>query len=298
MWADNLADILRDAGRNVVEVPGWKRRGFTAQGYGGPELVSVESLIAHWTATVPDAPGDYPTLNTILYGNGSTPGPLSQTGLGRNGTWYCIAAGLCNHAGAATHGKYTNPRSIGVEAEYHPAQGAWPDEQAVSYEIGMAAIAVEYNVPVSDIRGHYEIAYPLGRKSDPNTIPGGMDGFRERVARWQREGFDMSLTKDQNDWLYRIYMAATGEISAMNGRLEALVTGVDVVPSGKNAGESVAFWERVWNERLQGDPDAAGNPFDAEAWKWLVDRARDSDRLDRVERLVERIATALGVNEV
>src|SRR5687767_78769 len=94
MMLTNLADILRGAGLTVVEADGWKTRG-----YRGQQMSGVKSIVPHWTASSPAARGDYPTLNTILHGTSETPGPLSQLGLGRSGTWYVCAAGLCNHAG-------------------------------------------------------------------------------------------------------------------------------------------------------------------------------------------------------
>jgi hypothetical protein len=177
MMLTNLADILRGAGLPVVEIDGWKTRSADGGNFAG-----VYSIICHWTATNPAAKGDYPTLSTILNGNGATPGPLSQLGLGRNGTWYVIAAGVCWHAGVVDVPDHNNYRAIGIEAEYHPDQGGWPDVQQRSYERGCAALAKAFNVPVSQIQGHYEVARPVGRKSDPNTLPGGMAGFRQRVS--------------------------------------------------------------------------------------------------------------------
>lgn len=177
MMLTNLADILRGAGLPVVEADGWKTRSAD-----GNAFVGVRSIICHWTATNPAARGDYPTWNTILNGNGSTPGPLSQLGLGRGGTWYTFAAGVAWHAGVVDTPDHNNYHGIGIEAEYHPDQGAWPDVQQRSYERGCAALARAFNVPVSQIQGHYEVARPLGRKSDPTTLPGGMPGFRQRVS--------------------------------------------------------------------------------------------------------------------
>lgn len=200
MMLTDLADVLRAADLKVVEVSGWKTRGYLGQ-----QMSGAKSVLCHWTGTNPAATGDYPTLNTILNGNSNTPGPLSQTGLGRDGTWYVIAAGLCNHAGTVDRWECSNPYSIGVEAEYHPDQGAWPDVQQRSYERGCAAMRAHYGIPLDLVRGHYEAAIPYGRKPDPSTLPGGMPGFRQRVAAanfQEEDDLDATQASQLNDlWI-------------------------------------------------------------------------------------------------
>ncbi|CAF1248999.1 unnamed protein product [Rotaria sordida] len=72
-----LADILRGAGVNVVEVAGWKTRGHGV-------MSSVKGIIVHHTAG--PATGDFPSLAVVRDGTSSLAGPLSQLGLGRTGT--------------------------------------------------------------------------------------------------------------------------------------------------------------------------------------------------------------------
>ncbi|CAF1192845.1 unnamed protein product [Rotaria sordida] len=74
-----LADILRGAGLNVVEVAGWKTRGHGM-------MSSVKGIIVHHTAG--PATGDFPSLAVVRDGTSSLAGPLSQLGLGRTGTCY------------------------------------------------------------------------------------------------------------------------------------------------------------------------------------------------------------------
>lgn len=213
MMLTDLADVLRAGGLRVVEVPGWKTRSGD-----GDDFVAVKGILCHWTATNPAASGDYPTLNTILHGNGSTPGPLSQLGLGRDGTWYVIAAGVCWHAGTTDRVASDNYHAIGVEAEYHPNQGAWPEAQQRSYERGVAVLQRHYKVPLNEVRGHYEAAIPYGRKDDPKTLPGGMPGFRQRVAAVNLED-DVSA---EEVWNYPLQMVhADGTTHWANAR-EAL----------------------------------------------------------------------------
>lgn len=152
------ADVLRAAGLTVVEVAGWRTR--------GRELTAIRGGVVHHTATSSTARGDYPTLALVRDGRVGIPGPLSQLGLGRSGTWYVIASGRANHAGvvhsrfATTH---ANDYSIGVEAE-HPGKGTWPAAQYSAYVRGCAALGRHYGITWY---GHKEVAAPAGRKVDP-----------------------------------------------------------------------------------------------------------------------------------
>lgn len=160
----DLADVLRAAGLDVVEVPGWRTRG------NGP-MHAVDSVLLHHTATPASRAGDYPSLAVVrdgrdLDGDGDRDGPLAQLGLGRSGTWYVIAAGISWHAGAVDDSRYANPRAVGIEAE-HPGDGTpWPAAQLASYVRGVAALQRHYRIE-RRARGHKEAAVPYGRKIDP-----------------------------------------------------------------------------------------------------------------------------------
>ena len=166
LMVTNLADILRNAGLNVVEVDGWKTRGHG-------QMNPIKSIIVHHTAG--PATGDFPSLKIVRDGRSDLPGPLSQLGLGRTGTWYVIAAGLSYHAGATINDSlYANVNAIGVEAEGTglPATDTghvhWPEVQWQSYVKGVKALQAAFSVPTSRVLGHKEAAAPLGRKIDPN----------------------------------------------------------------------------------------------------------------------------------
>ncbi|CAF1500180.1 unnamed protein product [Rotaria sp. Silwood1] len=173
LMVTNLATILRNAGLNVVEVAGW-----TTRGHG--QMTSVKSIVVHHTAG--PASGDMPSLNFIRDGSTSLRGPLSQLALGRTGTWYVVAAGLCYHAGVVTDSSlYSNANAIGIEAEgtgvpsTNTGHTHWPEAQWQSYVRGVRALKNAFNVPTSRVKGHKEVASPLGRKIDPNF---SMDEFR------------------------------------------------------------------------------------------------------------------------
>lgn len=170
----DLAIAARKSGLRVVEVEGWKTRGRSPMAGGAPS-----GILVHHTATSSRAPGNYPTLNVILRGHGSLPGPLSQLGLGRDGTVYVIAAGRCNHAGKTDRTSSGNSYAIGIEAE-HSGVGPWPNEQYEAYVALVAALSKHYGIPVSEVRGHKEAAVPYGRKNDPNF---SMPAFRNDVTK-------------------------------------------------------------------------------------------------------------------
>jgi hypothetical protein len=178
MMLTDLADACRKSGLKVVEVDGWKTRGH------GP-MTRVDSIVCHHTATSKAAAGDYPSLGIVRDGRSDLPGPLSQLGLGRSGTVYVIAAGVSYHAGETFETAQDNWHAIGIEAE---ADGlsVWPAEQMDAYARLCRALIDHYQLNVSDVEGHKEVASPLGRKVDPNF---DMSRFREAVA---NQGDDMT----------------------------------------------------------------------------------------------------------
>jgi hypothetical protein len=224
MYLTDLADVLREAGLTVVEVSGWKTRGYrrlVGDTYRG-DLLGVGSIIAHHTATKWSSAGDYPTLSTVQEGRVDLPGPLAQLGLGRSGTWYVIAAGYANHTGATFEVWQMNSYALGIEAE---AAGTgdprdWPEVQVHSYARGVKALADHYGVPYDRVLGHKEIAAPMGRKTDPSF---DMEAFRARVRTTDITnpgGFLMGLTDDEQ----AILLKNSGETETL---ARQLVTKVD-----------------------------------------------------------------------
>jgi hypothetical protein len=175
-----LPGVLKDAGLKVALVDGWESRG---RGDMGP----VFGVICHHT--VGPRVGNMPSLHTLVNGRGGSattqalPGPLSQLGLGRDGTYYVIAAGRCNHAGAGSWNSITNGNTsfIGIEAENTGLHDdfPWPDVQMEAYRRGVAAILMYLGLEPACCAGHKEYALPRGRKPDPSF---DMDAFRVSVA--------------------------------------------------------------------------------------------------------------------
>jgi len=169
-----LSQVLLDAGLKVAEQPGWQDRG---RGDVGP----IKGVICHHTAGPLN--GNMPSLGIIINGRPDLAGPLSQLGLGRDGTYFVVAAGRCNHAGIGNWQGLTsgNTNFIGIEAENTglPNDSPWPAVQLDAYRRGVAAILKKIRANAIMCAGHKEYALPHGRKDDPDF---DMDQFRQQVA--------------------------------------------------------------------------------------------------------------------
>ena len=170
-----LPGVLEAAGLKVATVDGWDLR--------GGEMGIVRGVICHHTAS-PRRDLNMPSLNVLRDGRSDLPGPLAQLGLGRDGTYYVIAAGRCNHAGSGLWNGVSrgNSHFIGIEAENtgRADDFPWPHVQLDAYQRGVAAILRHLQLDAECCAGHKEYALPLGRKPDPNI---DMPGFRAAVAR-------------------------------------------------------------------------------------------------------------------
>jgi hypothetical protein len=175
-----LPSVLENAGLKVAPVDGWETRG---RGEMGP----VFGVICHHTGG--GKGGNMSSLAVIRDGRTAGPGvtalagPLAQLGLGRDGTFYVIAAGRCNHAGAGMWKGLSNGNGnfIGIEAQN--TGGAddlpWPAVQVQAYHRGVAAILKHIGRSPDFCSGHAEFALPAGRKTDPSL---DMTEFRLAVA--------------------------------------------------------------------------------------------------------------------
>jgi hypothetical protein len=170
-----LPDVLLAEGLKVAKVPGWENRG---RGDVGPTL----GVLCHHTAG--PKTGNMPSLRTIIEGRADLPGPLAQLGLGRDGTYYVVASGKANHAGAGSWRGVTtgNMSFIGIEAENTGKADdiPWPAVQVEAYQRGVAAILKHLGLSADCCAGHKEYALPAGRKQDPTL---DMVFFREAVAK-------------------------------------------------------------------------------------------------------------------
>src|SRR5262249_61505910 len=122
-----LPQVLLKAGLKVGEQPGWQERG---RGDIGP----VKGVMCHHTAGPPT--GIMPSLGIVTNGRPDLPGPLAQLCLGRDGTYFVVAAGRANHAGVGNWQGLSRGNSsfIGIEAENTghisgPKADPWPTVQ-------------------------------------------------------------------------------------------------------------------------------------------------------------------------
>ena len=175
-----LETVLKNAGLKVALVDGWQDRGHGDVG-------SIKGIICHHTAG--PKTGNMPSLKLVTQGRPDLSGPLSQLCLGRDGTFYVVAAGLAWHAGAGNWKGITtgNTSFIGIEAENtgindpkNPLNDTpWPAVQMDAYQRGVAAILQHIGQDESMCCGHKEYALPKGRKPDPTF---NMDDFRHVVG--------------------------------------------------------------------------------------------------------------------
>jgi peptidoglycan hydrolase-like protein with peptidoglycan-binding domain len=172
-----LPNVLLKEGLRVAEQPGWQTRGRGDVGI-------IKGVICHHTAGA--RTGNMPSLGVVTNGRDNLPGPLSQLCLGRDGTFFVVAAGRCNHAGEGNWQGITtgNSNFIGIEAENTgattgPNADPWPAVQLDAYRRGVAAILRKINANAIFCCGHREYALPVGRKPDPTF---DMEDFRRQVA--------------------------------------------------------------------------------------------------------------------
>ncbi|MEA3276446.1 MAG: N-acetylmuramoyl-L-alanine amidase [Pseudomonadota bacterium] len=173
-----LPKVLKDAGLKVAEQPGWKTRGHGDVG-------TIKGVICHHTAG--PRSGNMPSLRVVTEGTSNLSGPLSQLCLGRDGTFFVVAAGRAFHAGRGKWQGITSGNSsfIGIEAENTGLTSGpkndfpWPEVQMDAYARGVAAILTHIGADPIMCCGHKEYRLPRGFKIDPTF---NMSTFRVKVA--------------------------------------------------------------------------------------------------------------------
>ncbi|MFW2830100.1 N-acetylmuramoyl-L-alanine amidase [Sphingomonas sp. ID0503] len=174
-----LPAVLNRAGLGTAEYRDWRSRGRA-------EMGRVRGVMIHHTAGA--RTGNMPSLDLLVRGRPDLNGPLAQLGLGRDGTFYILAAGRANHAGEGVwQGIRTgNSSFIGIEAENSgKADDPWPDVQMEALRLGVAAILQHIGASHMMVCGHREYALPKGRKPDPIWE---MAPFRESVKALMQSG--------------------------------------------------------------------------------------------------------------
>lgn len=172
-YATWLASVLRDAGLEVVEHPGWRTRGL-----GEYRPFKVEHVVWHHDAS---APGDSPGVPDFMIRNMASAG--AQVWVDRKGRWHLIAAGRMPHAGSTRNG-VVNENSLGIETD-HTTGEDWPAELLASLRTGTAAILRHIGGTAGkNLHFHKSVCYPAGRKVDPDGL--GLRAERRRVRKQVR----------------------------------------------------------------------------------------------------------------
>lgn len=246
MRLTELADVLRGAGLDVYEDPGWKGR--------GRELTTIHGIVWHHTATGPTWL-DGRVLDLLRNGRQDLPGPLAQLGLRRDGTWVVVASGRANHNGYGTWGN----DSLGIEAYNSGLGEPWPSVQYESWVAGTAALCRHLDLPASKVWGHRET--DPRRKIDPTGI--NMADARRDIQRAMNAGGSPmvpSWAKDAVEWAKAQGISNGERLNEPVTRAEALTmlhryaegTKNRVVPSWARAG--YAAFGRFINQRNPNAP--------------------------------------------
>ena len=166
LFLSNAGNILRDAGLNVIEMPGWQDRGESD----GP-FNPIAIMLHH------DGMGL--GFNTNPNDDMNVPNYMSRNGVNgapfwvrKDGVWVVLAAGRKWHAGIGNGWKAIpanqgNTYSAGVETD-HTTGNPWPKEQLDSIHVGCRALVKAYGWDAANCCGHKE--YAPGRKTDPENF--------------------------------------------------------------------------------------------------------------------------------
>lgn len=187
-YLTDLADVLRGAGLDVVELDGWQ---FRSRGSGGYDSGRPTHVMVHHTASPPSASGASDANYCAYYDEDA---PLSNLCLDRDGCWWILAGGATNTNGKGgpldgVPADSMNTHSIGVEANGGYGY-SWPDVQQDSYVRGVATLCQRYGIRY--VRGHVEWA-PT-RKVDP----AGQSRWASGAATWNLNAFRNDVTAAQS----------------------------------------------------------------------------------------------------
>lgn len=172
-----LAAVLRAAGLDPVELPGWRNRGHGA-------FKDIRGVMVHHTGS------NRASAVSIAQGRPDLAGPLSQLHIARDGTVTVVAAGVAWHAGVGMYpwvpANMGNWHLIGIECANSgtspsaPHRRNWPDAQYFALVACCAAINSRLGQTSARTIGHKEYAGRSQGKWDPGAID--MDILRVDIA--------------------------------------------------------------------------------------------------------------------
>lgn len=188
-----VPDILRDAGINVITIPGYERR---SRATGGFDLPGPFGMSVHHTA------GSMNGIVAATYGAlQHVSKPICNIEWDRQGNAYVAACGASNTVGAGGPlgrikgpGNYGNPTTFGNEIQNRGTGEPYPEPQQEAVVVGLSALYAvgheefgwEMDIPVDRLFAHFEWA-PT-RKIDP-AGPSRWWDPNERYGKWRMVAF-------------------------------------------------------------------------------------------------------------
>lgn len=213
----HIADRLRNAGLNVIEVADWRER--------GSDTFNPVGSVDHHTGG--SASGNAPSLNICINGRSDLPGPLCNVLVGRNNDCYVIAAGRANHAGKGEWAGHSGNSSVyGVERENVGTKAEpWRSDQTDAAARVHAALIRGTGHPDPALCCEHKEWAPT-RKVDAHTITG--DDMRARITNalhFPTPGDDDMFT-DADRATLDATRAATAQLVNADGRLVDLLNAI------------------------------------------------------------------------
>lgn len=181
--------MLRAAGLEVEEFPGWRDRGHGT-------FKDIRGVMVHHTGS------DRATAASIAHGRPDLTGPLSQLHIARDGTVTVVATGVAWHAGVGMYpwvpANMGNWHLIGIECANSgtgpaaPHRRNWPDAQYLALVRCCAVINRRLGQTSARTIGHKEYAGRAQGKWDPGAID--MDILRADIAEHIDAGMHLMST--------------------------------------------------------------------------------------------------------
>lgn len=181
--ANRLRRFLDPIGVAVVEIDGWQQRGRTYATF------DPYGSVNHHTAG--PRTGDQPSLGICINGRSDLPGPLCNVHQARSDHVNVVAAGVANHAGPGSWQSMRGNQSVfGLEVEHcgyedEPfSERRWETSCRVHAAflsgLGSPNAVMQCQHYEWSTQGKIDFCKPL--------LPGGADGFRNRVHQLLLEG--------------------------------------------------------------------------------------------------------------